>query len=113
MVKYLSARKHGYEREVVPANINTVGYTRGQIREAFKIYLCKTAPSSKPSSPPPKPKATRQRSEPHEARPRPIGAARHHRTSPSPPKAKVSDSSSFKNRNAASSPNTGSSTATH
>lgn len=30
--------------EVVPANVNTVGCTRGQIREAFKIYLGKTAP---------------------------------------------------------------------
>jgi len=46
VVKYLSARKRGYEREVVPANVNTVGYTRGQIREAFKIYLGKTAPST-------------------------------------------------------------------
>lgn len=54
-----------------------------------------------PSSPPPQPKATRHRSEPHKARPHPTGAARHHRTSPSPPKAKVSDSSSSKNRTAA------------
>ncbi len=46
VVKYLSARKRGYEREVVPANVNTVGYTRGQIREAFKIYLGKNAPST-------------------------------------------------------------------
>lgn len=30
----------------VPANPNTVGYTRGQIREAFKIFLGKNAPST-------------------------------------------------------------------
>ncbi|MFD4996357.1 hypothetical protein [Streptomyces buecherae] len=46
VVKHLSARKRGYEREVVPANINTVGYTRGQICEALKIYLGRTAPST-------------------------------------------------------------------
>ncbi|WP_086764642.1 hypothetical protein [Streptomyces bobili] len=46
VVTYLSACMRGYEREVVPANVNTAGYTRGQIREAFKIYLGKTAPST-------------------------------------------------------------------
>lgn len=30
----------------MPANVNTVGYTRGQIREAFKIYPGKNAPST-------------------------------------------------------------------
>ncbi|MEV3954332.1 hypothetical protein [Streptomyces albogriseolus] len=45
VVKYLSARKRGYEREVVPSNVDTVGYTRAKIREAFKEFLSKHAPS--------------------------------------------------------------------
>jgi hypothetical protein len=45
VVKYLSARNRGYERQVVPSNADTVGYTRAKIREAFKDFLSKHAPS--------------------------------------------------------------------
>lgn len=30
----------------MPANVNTVGHTRAQIRETFKIFLSKNAPSA-------------------------------------------------------------------
>ncbi|MEU3190522.1 hypothetical protein ABZ686_07715 [Streptomyces sp. NPDC006992] len=45
IVRYLDARKRGYEPDVVP-NSPQAGYLQGEIRKTFKSYLSKHAPST-------------------------------------------------------------------
>ncbi|NLU75502.1 hypothetical protein HCC61_23025 [Streptomyces sp. HNM0575] len=45
IVRYLDARKRGYERDVVP-NSPQAGYLQAEIRKTFKSYLSKHAPST-------------------------------------------------------------------
>ncbi|OII62547.1 hypothetical protein BJP40_27335 [Streptomyces sp. CC53] len=45
IVRYLDARKRGFERDVVP-NSPQAGYLQGEIRKTFKSYLNKHSPST-------------------------------------------------------------------
>ncbi|MGY3680822.1 hypothetical protein [Streptomyces sp. TE33382] len=45
IVRYLDARKRGFERDVVP-NSPQAGYLQAEIRKTFKSYLNKHSPST-------------------------------------------------------------------
>ncbi len=46
VTKYLASRNRWEEREVVPSNMDQVGYTKNKIRESFKWYLSRHSPST-------------------------------------------------------------------